>query len=628
MYRDRFGLRCKPFGNTPDPTFFYFSPEHQEALVTLSRGIEDRCGLMLLLGEGGTGKTAICCHIHSQDSYISGYLNYPYLTEAEFLETVNESLAVPVGDGSRYRTNKELYDYLLKQHEQGKAVVLIVDEAHRLGFPILDEILILSNLQVSNAHLVQIILVGQPSLLDTLRHPHLISLNQRIGIRYDLPRMDRANTIDYVWHRLEKAGCTNSDLLSSSALETIWERSRGTPRLINQLGELALSEAYREGRKRVGRREVMKVADDPLYQPLYGASKKQRPLATAFASVALALCAGLFFGLWYFGAGSDYRLMKAGPGSEVSVPAAENKLVKKQVVVPEPGKDLVEEPADNMKAEQGVTKPVLPELAKDLADGPIDRMRVEPEVTVPVVAYGEAKLVPPDYQDREITSFGEPLATDDALPGLKLNAIAWDENPERRIAVLNDKIVHEGDFLGDIRILRIKNNHVVLLDGDEHVIKKIRAEAREEMPSAEVTETIAGEEKSSASKPSDELQAAEVLPFADYGPTINFDYNTYEIAPEAYEALDRLAAIAKLSLEQEVVIRGYADNVGSHRYNEGLSRARARIVLGYLVKKGVSPERIQAIGMGENNPLLPNDTPEGRAANRRVEIELVAAGDY
>lgn len=599
MYRDCFGLRCKPFGNTPDPTFFYFSYEHRQALVTLGRGIEDRCGLLLLLGEVGTGKTTICCHIHDYDGYISGYLNYPYLTELEFLETVNRQLGIPVGDGSRYRTTKKLNDYLLKQHRKGKPVVLIVDEAHRLGLPILDEILILSNLQVSNAHLLQIILAGQPSLLDTLRHPRLISLNQRIGIRCDLPRLDRANTIDYMCHRLAKAGCTDPSLFSTRALDTIWERSRGTPRLINQLGERALNEAYQKGKKRVGRREVMLVANDPLYQPLYGAEPRQRTMRTAFAGAVLALCVGVFFGLWYFGLGSKYFSVKSGATSQIST---ENRtLIKKPIVVPD--------------------------LVKNRANEPADGMIVEPDGTVPVVAYGEATSIPPDSLASELSSFAEPISTEDALPDLKLSAIAWDENPERSIAVLNDRIVHEGDFLGNVRVLRIKPNQVVLLRGDEHIIKKIHKVQKDHIPEASTINTNSEEKKNTVSESSEQEQAEEPLSFIDYTPIIYFDYRTSKIAPEAYEELDRLATIAKLSPNCEIIIRGYTDNVGSYKYNENLSRSRAKIVEEYLVDKGVSPEKIIAVGMGENNPILANDTPEGRAVNRRVEIELVQTGD-
>jgi type II secretory pathway predicted ATPase ExeA/outer membrane protein OmpA-like peptidoglycan-associated protein len=592
MYEDFFGLRCKPFGNTPDPNFFYFAPEHWQALVSLSKGIEDRCGLMLLLGEVGTGKTTICCHIHNHDGYLAAYLNYPYLTEVEFLKTVNKELEVPIGDGSRYSTAKELQNYLVDRQQKRKPVVLIVDEAHRLAIPILDEILIMSNLQASNAHLLQIILAGQPSLLDTLRHPRLISLNQRIGTRCELPRLDRANTIDYVSHRLTKAGCTNPSIFTVKALDTIWERSGGTPRLINQLGERALNEAYHDGKKRVGRREVRLAADDPLYQSLYGPMPKQRTMRTALAGAALALTAGVLFGLWYFGFGSKYFSQVAGPKAQLSI---ENRtLIKKPIV--------------------------LPEFARNLAAEELDVIAVEPDETVPVALYTEETKLTPDYDAPELTGIREPLATQDALPGIKLNAIAWDEDPERSIAVLNDRIVHEGDFLGEVRVLRIKPNHVVLIQDDVHLIKQIHKEERDQIPEIGAMETSAYEEDLS------EPQTGQDSSLINYRPIINFDYRTAKITPEAYEKLDRMATIAKLTPAYEIVIRGYTDNVGSYRFNKELSRLRAGIVKGYLVKKGISPERIETVGMGESGPLVPNDTPEGRAANRRVEVELVRAG--
>jgi general secretion pathway protein A len=592
MYQDSFGLRCKPFVNTPDPNFFYFAPDHRQALVSLSKGIEDRCGLMLLLGEVGTGKTAICHHIHSHDGYLSGYFNYPFLTEVEFLKIVNKKLGVSVGDGSRYSSSKELQNYLLEKEQKGKPVVLIVDEAHRLAIPILDEILILSNLQVANAHLLQIILAGQPSLLDTLRHPRLISLNQRIGIRCELSRLDRVNTIDYICHRLTKAGCTNPSLFTTQALDSIWERSRGTPRLINQLGERALNEAYQHGKKKVGRREVNQVASDPLYQSLYGSMDTQKSMRTAFAGAVLTLAVGVFFGLWYFGFGSTYFSQVSGPSAQFS---AENRILIKKPIM-------------------------MPEFAQNLADEQADGIIKEQDETVAVALYGEGEKLAPEYDTMEMDSIREPLATPDLLPNIKLNAIAWDDDPENSIAVLNDRIVHEGDFFGEARVLRIKPNHLVLLYGDVHVIKKIHKEEREVIPEIGAAETSAYEESIM------EPEAEGDFSFSDYRPIINFDYRTAEMTPEAYKKLDKLATLANLSPDYEIVIRGYTDNVGSYRFNENLSRSRAKIVKRYLVEKGIEPERIETIGMGESDPLVPNETPEGRAVNRRVEIELVPVG--
>jgi len=315
-------------------------------------------------------------------------------------------------------------------------------------------------------------------------------------------------------------------------------------------------------------------------------------MRTAFAGAAVTLAVGVFLGLWYFGFGSKYFSQVSGPTAQLS---AENRtLIRKPIVMPKFAQDLTGEQATGAAVEQ--------------------------EETVPVALYGEAAGITPDYDAAEMSGIREPLATPDLLPNLKLNAIAWDRDPAKSIAVLNDRIVHEGDFLGEVRVLRIKPNHVVLLHGDVHIIKKIHKEEREQILEIGAVEPGAYEEIII------EPQAEEDSSFTDYRPIINFDYRTAKISPEGYEKLDRLAAVAALNPDYEIVIRGYTDNVGTYRFNEKLSRSRARIVERYLVEKGISAERIDTIGMGESDPLVPNDTPEGRAANRRVEIELVPVG--
>ncbi|MGD8434359.1 MAG: OmpA family protein, partial [Syntrophobacterales bacterium] len=215
----------------------------------------------------------------------------------------------------------------------------------------------------------------------------------------------------------------------------------------------------------------------------------------------------------------------------------------------------------------------------------------------------------------------------DDLPALELSAIAWDENRARSIAVINQRIVHEGDFIGEVRVLQIKPNRVVLLSGDEHIIKKIHVEEKESLAESS-DEGIPAEEKQAAVvEPDYDEQAEQTFSYTNYKPIIYFDYRTSNIASEAYEELDRLATIAALSPDYDIVIRGYTDNVGSSKYNKRLSRTRTQIVRNYLVGKGIDPEKIKTISMGEQDPLLPNTTPAGRAVNRRVEIELVPVGD-
>ncbi len=604
MYRDCFGLRYKPFGNTPDPTFFYFSADHRQALVTLSRGIRERCGLFLLVGDVGTGKTTLCNHIHNHDGYLSAYLNNPFLTELEFLEMVNQGLGIPGGDGSRKGLRDNLHDYLIRQYFSGKPVILIIDEAHRLGLPVLDQVLSLSNLQLSDANLLQIILAGHSDLLSTLANPHLRSLNQRIGVRCNLRNMDRADSVDYVNFRLGRAGCEGRSLFSAKALEEIWKRSRGTPRLINHLCERALNEAYLRGKRRVGAGEVRRMVKDPLYHSVFPRKVKSWQMRTAFAGSVLALCIGVSLGLWYFGLGSKFVREHAQ--------VEQRTVIRKPIIIPS-------------LAEKSGNESTSPGLIVD--GGPVS-----------VATLGEEAPAGPElqqpYRVSIIESLEERMAEEtqmspiDALPDLKLSAIAWDEDASKSIAVLDDKILHEGDFLGDVRLLRIKPNHVVLIHEDEHVIKRIHKLEQDHTPEATSVRADGEQETTSARIANDEQDAEEASLFSDLRPIINFDYRTSKLAPEAYEELDRIAILAKLSPNYDIVLRGYADNVGSYRYNKRLSKSRANIVQSYLVEKGVDPARIKTFGMGETNPLMPNTTPVGRAANRRVEIEFVPVDDY
>jgi general secretion pathway protein A len=117
----------------------------------------------------------------------------------------------------------------------------------------------------------------------------------------------------------------------------------------------------------------------------------------------------------------------------------------------------------------------------------------------------------------------------------------------------------------------------------------------------------------------------QAIDLEDFKLVIPFDYKSNEVPENAYTDLNRAAAAALQDSDVTIVVKGYTDNRGSDTYNRQLSGFRANIVKSYLVGKGVSPGRIKAIGMGEANPLKLNRTEAGRRANRRVEVELVAA---
>lgn len=118
--------------------------------------------------------------------------------------------------------------------------------------------------------------------------------------------------------------------------------------------------------------------------------------------------------------------------------------------------------------------------------------------------------------------------------------------------------------------------------------------------------------------------ATQVKGVEDYQNQINFDFDSYVIKKESYSALDEAVKVLKKYDEMLFVVEGYTDDVGSDAYNLNLSRERAKSVMNYFVSKGIPANRISSTGYGESKPIASNETEEGRAKNRRVEIKSKA----
>jgi general secretion pathway protein A len=148
-------------------------------------------------------------------------------------------------------------------------VVLIVDEAHGLNPELLEEIRLLSNLETSKSKLLQIILVGQPELDRTLSQPKFRQLRQRINLRYHIPPLSERETREYIKKRLRIAGA-KEPIFTEKAIEEIYLKSGGIPRLINILCDNALLNGYALDQKRVDEKSVKEVAKDLNLQSRFG----------------------------------------------------------------------------------------------------------------------------------------------------------------------------------------------------------------------------------------------------------------------------------------------------------------------------------------------------------------------
>lgn len=253
MYLEKFNFQDEPFSTSPDPMFLYRSKIHQEALDRLVTAVSMRRGINAIIGEPGLGKsTLIRTMLYGfRDSVEYAWVFNTTLNTRELYRYICRDFGFTPTSDDMGDLLIELYTFFIKQYENGKIPVLIIDEAQNLKPQVLEEIRQLSNLETVNKKLVQIILSGQPQLDAYLDHPSLHQLKQRISFKAVLTRLGLEDTKKYIHHRIFTAGCCQNDLFTDAALSAIYDISDGVPRLINQICENALVRAAAEGRVQV-----------------------------------------------------------------------------------------------------------------------------------------------------------------------------------------------------------------------------------------------------------------------------------------------------------------------------------------------------------------------------------------
>jgi general secretion pathway protein A len=246
MYLAHYGLTEEPFSITPDPDFLFLGRQYQEGFFSLVHGIQSRKGFMEITGAVGSGKTTLYRAVlrHLGPTIRAALVINPTLSAFQLLQTIVEDFEIEV----QSKTKKDYFDalnrFLLDTVAHGSTAVVIMDEAQDLHPGALEQIRLLSNFETDKAKLLQIILVGQPELLDMLARPSLSQIRQRIAVSVDLAPLDREEMEQYIAHRIRVAGGNGMLIFDPPALEEIHRYSKGIPRLINVLCDKALLMAY------------------------------------------------------------------------------------------------------------------------------------------------------------------------------------------------------------------------------------------------------------------------------------------------------------------------------------------------------------------------------------------------
>ena len=247
MYKNFFGLRENPFDVNPDPRYLFLTPQTRHALATLTYGIQRRKGFILLTGEIGTGKTTLINRLldwlHRQRTHTAFIFN-PRMETPHLLDFIMADFGVMFDPQTSSNPRARLNEWLLERYRTDENSVLIVDEAQGLSFGLLEEIRLLLDSEAGHEKSLQVLLVGQPELEETLKRYELRQLCQQITLRCKTAPLTSEETRDYIQTRLHIAGSDEKLVFAPDAIDALHFYSRGIPRVINLLCEHSLINAY------------------------------------------------------------------------------------------------------------------------------------------------------------------------------------------------------------------------------------------------------------------------------------------------------------------------------------------------------------------------------------------------
>jgi len=268
LYESYWNLKEKPFENTPDPRFFYYSTQHEEALTRLTYAIHERKGAALLTGVFGCGKTLLAQALLEglqRGSYRIALIANPQLEYMEFLRAIATRLGAT---GLPIKKTELLTDYLLdvlneileNNMSDGKDTVVIIDEAHVIeDKKIFEELRMLLNFQRKDRFLLTLLLLGQPELRRNI--DNIKQLAQRIAIRYHLDKLTHQDIQSYITHRLNIAGRKEA-VFTPEAFELIYQQSGGIPRRINHICDMSLLIGFGKKTQEIDQEIVKEVVSD------------------------------------------------------------------------------------------------------------------------------------------------------------------------------------------------------------------------------------------------------------------------------------------------------------------------------------------------------------------------------
>jgi MSHA biogenesis protein MshM len=264
-FQEYYGLSQQPFSLAPNTEFYVEIKTQQECFNVLSYALQAGEGFIKITGEVGTGKTLLCRRLLNslhEDDYVSVYIPNPALNPRALWRAIGHELSLDVNGIDMHLVQERIQQRLLSLAQQGRSVILVVDEAQCIPEDSLEAMRLISNLEAESRSLIQIVLFGQPELNTLLAQDRFRQLKQRITYSAELQAMDGASLQHYIQQRMVLAGYRGMPVFEERALKLMNKATAGIPRLINIIAQKALFSAFGGGSNKVSEAHVRAAAID------------------------------------------------------------------------------------------------------------------------------------------------------------------------------------------------------------------------------------------------------------------------------------------------------------------------------------------------------------------------------
>lgn len=623
MYKSFYALKRDPFLPDFDSDFLWLGEKHKEALSTLRYAILDNKGFLLLSGLAGTGKTTLITAL-TQDFAADiewAIISDPKLERIDFYNAIAKGYGLEKQFTSKVQFLIQFSHFLHKADDEKKKVVLIIDNCHLLSQEMLEELRLLSNIEKADTKLINIFFVGQPEFKNMLVQPENRAVRQRLTLKSELGVLNANETDMYIRHRLKVAG-TEEILINNKAVQLINTLTQGVARNIDVLCHNLLVAGAAKGQKIIDQKDVAacvqqlqlpaqptaedfdnvvnlifsevnevvvdEIADADELTDLspFPVEQKGRGRGGFYAIAALVIFA-IGGSAWFFLQQSDEPSVEI---AQVEQPVTAEKTVIKELpsVTSSPAVKVLEK--NNSEIDEGKAAELKSAiLEKAYTENDVKgQLQVGPEVLEEQQVSPEAKEPPPvqdivaatlSAEEAEVPVASEvtELPEEVEKPGIPA---ASDASAEE---VATDFSVKEKE---DVGIAEAEKNDAVV---ELNEVKKI----------APLEPT---------------LLRLPLMP------------NSLNLTRTGMQRLGDFVDKLQNYPRATILVKGFVSSQSNSPANIKLSEERANSVFRLLLEKGIDPEQIEVVGMGNQEPIASNATREGRAKNRRVEIVVIRDG--